>query len=104
MLELLTAQEAADLLKLKDPKTAKKKLAEWGVQPYFLGKGQGAGYRYRKDEIFEALEQTRVAPFKKQKEKKRPKQSRTFVDDLVDGSMTPGEVTELLKSNENPKQ
>lgn len=70
MFELLTAQEAADFLRLKDPETAKKKLKQWGVQPYYLGRGRGAGYRYVKDEIIEALETTRVSQGQKKKTKK----------------------------------
>jgi hypothetical protein len=103
MLELLTAQEAADFLKLRDSKTAKKKLSEWGVQPYYIGRGRGAGYRYRKDEILEALEQTRVSQEKPKPKKRRTKKERTFVDDLADGSLSPGQAAKMLKT-QGPKQ
>jgi hypothetical protein len=102
MLELLTAQEAADFLRLKDPQVAKRKLREWGVQPYYIGRGRGAGYRYRKDEIIQALEGTRVQLEKKpQRKKRQAKKERTFVDDLADGSMSPGQAAKMLKFGEN---
>ena len=104
MLELLTAQEAADFFKLRDPKTAKRKLREWGVQPYYLGRGRGAGYRYRKDEIIEALEGTRAsqeaAP---RKQRRARKKERTFVDDLAGGQLSPGQAAKMLK-NQSQKQ
>ena len=101
MLELLTAQEAADFLRLSDPKTAKRKLREWGVQPYYIGRGRGAGYRYRKDEIIEALEGTRVLPKEEpQRKKRQPKKERTFVDDLAEGRLSPGQAAKMLKSGE----
>ena len=103
MLDLLTAQEAADFLKLRDPKTAKKKLAEWGVQPYYLGRGRGAGYRYRKDEILEALEQTRVSQKDPKRKKRQPKKERTFVDDLAAGNLSAGQAAKMLKT-QGPKQ
>lgn len=97
MLELLTAQEAADFLKLRDPKTAKKKLREWGVQPYYLGRGRGAGYRYRKDEIIEALEDTRVSQETvARKQRRSSKKERTFVDDLASGELTPSQAAKML--------
>ena len=99
MLDLLTAQEAADFLKLRDPKTAKKKLAEWGVQPYYLGRGRGAGYRYRKDEIIEALEGTRVSQETAPRKRRRAsKKERTFVDDLAQGRLSPSQAAKMLKT------
>ncbi len=97
MFELLTAQEAAEFLRLKDPETAKKKLAEWGVQPYYLGKGRGVGYRYRKDEIFEALENTRISQStKNSNKKKKPKKERTLMSELVEGNISASEFAERL--------
>lgn len=98
MFELLTAQEAADFLKLKDPETAKKKLKQWGVQPYYLGKGRGAGYRYVKDEIIEVLETTRVSNRgqKKNTKKKQPRRERTLMSEVVDRNMSVNEFVERL--------
>ena len=98
MFELLTAQEAADFLRLKDPETAKKKLKQWGVQPYYLGRGRGAGYRYIKDEVIEALEGTRIN-YEKQtpKHKKKPRKQRTLLSEVMDGNMSVGDFVDKLE-------
>jgi len=100
MLELMTAQEAADFLRLKDPETAKKKLRQWGVQPFFLGRGRGAGYRYRKDEILDALETTRVSQPKKNTKKKKPRKERTLLSEVVDGNMSVGDFVDKLEEEQ----
>ncbi len=58
---LFTTREAAEYLRLKSARAAKRRLIEIGVRPFSFGPGRGRGDLWRRTEIDDALESTRTA-------------------------------------------
>ena len=56
IMNLWTTARAAEFLGILKPKTAKRKLLEWGVQPISMGRGRGMGDRWRPQDIEAALD------------------------------------------------
>jgi hypothetical protein len=55
-MNLWTTAEAAEHLRIKKHKIAKRKLMEWGVCPISMGRGRGMGDRWRPAEVEAALD------------------------------------------------
>lgn len=69
---LWSAKTVARELDLLSPRAVKKLMESLGVQAIFLGPGRGRGYRWRSEDIRQALESREVSsPGKKQNLRRR---------------------------------
>jgi len=77
-MELLTAQEIQQRLKLESPAGAKRLMERWGISPYDLGKGRGLGLRYDWHEVEEFLKGMRQPPEQTKTPRKRSDSAMFF--------------------------
>jgi|GEM_PF-2268378 len=78
-MELLTAQEIQQRLKLESPTGAKRLMERWGINPYDLGRGRGLGLRYDWREVEEFLKSMRQPSESAKAPRKRSDSSAFFL-------------------------
>ena len=69
-MQLLTIPQVAEIVAVAES-AVQKLMAEWKVEPIYLGPGRGRGYRYIRDEIVNSIKSHRIPA-----QKPRPRRIR----------------------------